>query len=45
MKFLKNINWANVALIAVVAVIAGLVIVPRVRETAKKLPLVGPFVA
>ena len=45
MKFLKNINWGNVALIAAVAVVAGLFIVPRARPLAAKLPVVGKFVA
>ncbi len=45
MKFLKNINWGNVAMIAVVAVIVGVFIVPRARPLIAKVPFLGKFVS
>lgn len=45
MKFLKNINWANVATIAVVALVVVLIIAPRARPLAAKVPFLGKFVA
>jgi hypothetical protein len=45
MKFLKNINWGNIATIAVVSLIVSLFIANRVKGGATKIPLVGKFVA
>lgn len=45
MKFLKNINWGNVATIAVVSLAVGLFIVNRVRPAATKIPVVGKLVS
>ena len=42
---LKNINWKNIAVIAVVSVIAVAVVYPMIRGQLKKLPVVGSYFA
>lgn len=44
MKFLKNINWGNVALIAGVSLVVVLIAAPRVRPLAQKIPGVGKLI-
>ena len=45
MKFLKDINWKNIAVIAVVAVVVVGVIYPLVKPTLKKIPVLGTYFA
>ena len=40
---LKKINWPNVAMIAVVATLAAVFIVPLVRPLLAKLPVIGKY--
>lgn len=42
---MKNINWSNIITIAVVATLAVIFIVPRVKPLLAKLPVVGKYLA
>ena len=39
---LKNINWKNIAVIAVVSVIAVGLVYPMVKPLLVKIPVIGP---
>lgn len=42
---MKNINWKNIGTIVVVAVIAGVFIVPLARPLLAKIPVLGKYAA
>lgn len=42
MKFIKNLNWANIATIAVVSILAVGLGYPLVKPLLQKIPVIGP---
>jgi hypothetical protein len=42
---MKNINWKNIALIALVAVLVAVFIVPLVKPFLAKIPFLGKYVS
>jgi hypothetical protein len=42
-KFFSEINWGNVLLIAVVATVAAVFIVPLARPWLQKIPVLGKY--
>ncbi len=41
MKFLKNLNWSNIATIAIVSIIAVGLVYPLIKPLLQKIPVIG----
>jgi hypothetical protein len=41
---MKNINWKNIAVIALVSVVAVTIVWPRVRPIVARIPVIGSLV-